>query len=277
MMCDRDPPWGQHQASGSAAPGAHRAGSTAVFAAVPSLLPSATPRGRGALGARLPPVPSVCIFVIRPRVTAEPSRRRGAPRIPPNFSRDQTHRRAPALPVARRPLAQGRAPLPPQGRFWWERVAVAQGADGDVGARGFLPGGSPVPARFGLPPAPLLALLALPRLCPRILRAGGIGPARESFTSPSASCVLLKANEKLFPLVGFVALPKRRRPRPAEAAGPAARSGVGPFPGPGTPSPAGAGGTEGGMAGISQVKRKAAVYGKKDLAFIENLIYDSVL
>lgn len=177
--------------------------------------------------------------------------RRCGARILPHLTRDQTHRQAPA------------APTPPAGdtRHSPRAAAAARTRPGASRRRGggLFSGGRSSCTRsgwrcerspWGGQPRGLVSLrprrpLRSPRA--RTLRArgcseasaahpprwpaGGTGPAGKSFISLSPTCALLKANEKLLPLVRFVALRKRRprragpsparrpSPRPAQATG----------------------------------------------------------
>lgn len=246
-------------------------------------------RAEGHGGARRPP----------PR----PSRQQGAPRIRPNFARGRRLRRAPGQPPA--PGRHGPAGTggrsdkagrfsPPRGAFFFCGSGRARRGAGrgsqlhpePPATGGASRDGSRVPAGLGsLPPRRPLSFPRVRSLSrgaaaahPPRRPAGGIGPAGKSFPSPSPTCALLKRNEKLFPLVGFVALAKRRRPGRPGAAEPRCPPRDRALPGSRAPSPAGGGREGGGRAGGSfPGKEESGGYGKKDSAFIENFIYDSVL
>lgn len=227
---------------GSAAP--EQAGPWALLASpLPTLRRSPQPRSPGAF----PTVPSPCIFTGGQKSTAEratpaPPRRRGVPRIFPNFSWGQIHLRAQGQPpVSQAGTSRGTGGRSHKtGRFAPPRETLFGGAGrGRTWSRrrccGSSRSGSRGPAGSGLL-RPLRSRRMQPGFGPL---AGGIGNPRKSFPSRFPSCILLKSNEKLFRPMGFVALAKRRRP-----GRPGARSPLHPprrdrsLPAPRAPSPA---------------------------------------
>lgn len=267
---------------------------------------------RGALGASLPAQPPRCFWERAEghgltgrsgppgggalRSSSPTSRRakptgehRGSPRLPGP---------GPAQPTATggRSREAGRFPPPPgicYFFFRWEReVAVAAGAAGDGGR------GRVVPSREGsrVPPRGLGSIrprrpLSSPRA--RFLRGCGRGgtlgahpptpacgrhrPHKEKFYLPLPDLRFIKNKRKTFPSAGFrcvgeAAAAGTAEPRCPPTPPPPARGRA--LPGPRAPSPAGGGRREGGSF---SGKDESGSYGKKDSAFIENLIYDSVL
>lgn len=240
--------------------------------------------GRGSRRSRLPAAPSLPAA----GSSAHPPKIRKWPNPPTGTGASLSPRPwAGTTSGHRRPLAQGRA-LP---SFTGEYFSGGSGRSRRGVGRsctqsrrrcgGVSRDGSRLPAGFGLPPAPppaqvhACALLAPPR--PQ--RSSGLAfpapaggrhrPRREKFYLPFPDLLLIKNKRKTFPSGGFRCVRRSGggrggigRPSPA---GP---RGVGPFPAPGPPPrPA-----EGGMEGVSQVKRKAAVTVRK-IRFLLKILY----
>ncbi|XP_029877129.1 basic proline-rich protein-like [Aquila chrysaetos chrysaetos] len=251
-----------------------RAGSAAASAAL---------RGRGTLGATLPAPRRV--FGRGRRGTASPAACRpgppggGALRASSPTSRGAKptggHRGSPRLPGRHSPRAPaaararpGASPLHPgyfifffggSGRWQLQPEPPAMAGGGALsppGTAAASPRGVWAPSGPAARSAPrgrascaAAAAAGLWARTPPRRPAGGICPAGKSFTFLSPTCVLLKTNEKLFRLLRFVALAKRRPGRPSPAAhrpppSPSARGRA--LPGPRAPSPAGGGREEGG-------------------------------